>query len=610
MTIKKITPKLKRNCLKLITLSSLLLISSCTQDETILESDLESTNSSKWSTKSVELPVVSINAETEQSTNPASNAIDNDPTSRWSGNGNPVNLDLDLGSVNSLDYLNIAFHKGDERTSSFDVYISTNKVNWTKTDSKTSSGNTEGLQLFDLKNNDTRYIRLVCFGNSNANSNWNSILDIEVMGTPGDDEPTETTGYKSIPAKIQAEDYSDATEGRTETKESNNDGSQVTNVGWIDNGESLFYDINVPSSGQYTIDFRLASQTAGSKFDILKNGSTLGSVSASATGEWYTWDNATETVNLSSGNQTIEIKATGGGWNIDWLEFIAGDVDPITIDPPTGGSVTDILGNYWKITLPVDENGNGSSTSNTTYDGRNIYAYEPRNDNDNDPTTNEFLLNEVADDNSLNDWFWVDGDEVFFKAFCGGATTEGSGYPRSELRGLDKEFSDKESGYFDMDDYQELTVTVRVIEVPAQIPEVNMVQIHGPDDEPLRVEFKDDGERGLHLTLNDNDDSDFYNVIDYEMGQRLRVNVVVDNGRIYVDLRNLDNNDTYTHDFASDDDTGYWKVGCYLQSSYIYCDFKDDTSYCKNGGLNDSYSSSGTVAASDFSLIRDGETLF
>ena len=51
-----------------------------------------------------------------------------------------------------------------------------------------------------------------------------------------------------------------------------------------------------------------------------------------------------------------------------------------------------------------------------------------------------------------------------------------------------------------MDDYQYLEVRVRATNLPEIKPEVSMVQIHGPEDEPLRVEYRE-GSQGLHLSL-------------------------------------------------------------------------------------------------------------
>ena len=150
----------------------------------------------------------------------------------------------------------------------------------------------------------------------NIIESWKQYCDEDSTddNTDDDDDTEGEDVFVSVPAKIEAEDFDNATEGREETVGS------VTNIGWIDDNEYLSYNINVASSGEYTIDFRLASETSGSEFDIYEGNTNIGSISTEATGGWQTWDTVSVNVSLSSGDQTLRIVATAGGWNIDWLE--------------------------------------------------------------------------------------------------------------------------------------------------------------------------------------------------------------------------------------------------------------------------------------------------
>lgn len=277
---------------------------------------------------------------------------------------------------------------------------------------------------------------------------------------------------------------------------------------------------------------------------------------------------------------------------------VFGDSDVTTPPPTSGGDVEDILGDFWKITLPFDKDGNASPT--------NCVKYSCRNNN----AADLYGLNEVAANSKYNDYFYEDNGWVIFKAFAGGATTTNSQYPRAELRGLNENGDDD---YFSMSDHQELEVTVKVLEVPTNRPEVNMVQIHGPKDEPLRVEFNDGStgsNDGLHLTINEN--TTLKNVIDYKIKDELKVWVKVESGKMWLNLTNLTTGKTFNNNgnsYSINDSTGYWKTGCYLQSSAWYCDYKSSTSYCQNGGESDDYWATGEVAVKDLSLIRDGKRL-
>ncbi|MEO9570140.1 MAG: polysaccharide lyase family 7 protein [Polaribacter sp.] len=171
---------------------TILLFSSCNTEETILlEEDASNTGKKELlssdllakSSNSVQLSYNSISASTQQSANPIGNIDDNSMSTRWSGYGNSVHVDIDFGTVVRVDYIKLALHKGDERTTSFDYLESSNGSSYTKKGGKTSSGNTESHEEFDLSNMDTRYLRLTFKGNSV--SDWNSVLDLEIYGTGG-----------------------------------------------------------------------------------------------------------------------------------------------------------------------------------------------------------------------------------------------------------------------------------------------------------------------------------------------------------------------------------------------------------------------------------------
>ncbi|MBU2996313.1 cellulase family glycosylhydrolase [Cellulophaga baltica] len=140
-----------------------------------------------------------------------------------------------------------------------------------------------------------------------------------------DGEPIEETPieYVTIPAKIEAEDYVSASGIQTEIS-SDTDGGE--NVGYIDTDDFLTYNVNVTTAGEYAINFRLASSTNGSSFDIYSENTLISSISSNATGGWQTWETVSTTVSLPEGEQSIKILATGTGWNINWLEF-SDDID-------------------------------------------------------------------------------------------------------------------------------------------------------------------------------------------------------------------------------------------------------------------------------------------
>ncbi len=121
-----------------------------------------------------------------------------------------------------------------------------------------------------------------------------------------------------VPGKIEAEAYTSMSGIQTQTTTDVGGGE---NVGWVNAGDWLDYNVNVASAGQYDVTFRLASLSNGAKFDLKEGSTVLTSVNIPATGGWQTWTSVTKTVTLSAGSNTLRILATGDGWNINWMEF-------------------------------------------------------------------------------------------------------------------------------------------------------------------------------------------------------------------------------------------------------------------------------------------------
>lgn len=121
-------------------------------------------------------------------------------------------------------------------------------------------------------------------------------------------------GGGSLP-RIQAEDYFNMSGVQTE---SCSEGG--FNVGWIDQNDWMAWSVNVPSSGNYTIEYRVASQSGGGSLQLESygGGTNYGSLSIPNTGGWQNWTTISHTVYLNAGTQSLAIKANSGGWNLNW----------------------------------------------------------------------------------------------------------------------------------------------------------------------------------------------------------------------------------------------------------------------------------------------------
>ena len=163
--------------------------------------------------------------------------------------------------------------------------------------------------------------------------------------------PTCSGGGVSITNRIQAEDFCAMNGIQTENTADTGGG---TNVGYIDTGDYIEYRVNIPSNGQYTIDYRVASRFSSGEVDFVVNGSSKGRIAIPNTGNWQSWTTITRDVSLSSGSQTIRLLATGPRWNINWFKLTEKNTDPDP-DPdpdPNPNPTTCAFGTPTSGTLP------------------------------------------------------------------------------------------------------------------------------------------------------------------------------------------------------------------------------------------------------------------
>jgi hypothetical protein len=129
------------------------------------------------------------------------------------------------------------------------------------------------------------------------------------------------TSTPSATITVQAESYSNM-QGVVPEITSDVGGGQ--NVGFIDTDDWMSYPaVTIPSTGVYTVAYRVASLSGGGSLQFEKAGGTpvYGRLSIPATGGWQDWQTISHTVNLDAGSQFFGIKATSGGWNLNWFSI-------------------------------------------------------------------------------------------------------------------------------------------------------------------------------------------------------------------------------------------------------------------------------------------------
>lgn len=120
---------------------------------------------------------------------------------------------------------------------------------------------------------------------------------------------------------LQAENYGSMSGVQTEACTDTGGG---LNVGWIDANDWMAYSsVNFPTSGAYTIEYRVASLNGGGRLsaDLNAGSIVLGTRDIPATGGWQNWTTVSHTVNVNAGTYNFGIFAQAGGWNLNWIRI-------------------------------------------------------------------------------------------------------------------------------------------------------------------------------------------------------------------------------------------------------------------------------------------------
>jgi endoglucanase len=149
---------------------------------------------------------------------------------------------------------------------------------------------------------------------------------------------TSGTGSSSGTVHVEAENWNNMSGVATENTTDVGGGKDV---GWIDNGDWMDYNVSVSGAGTYTINLRLATPYTGSQLQIKDaSGGVLATVNVPTTGGFQNWQTVSASIGLQAGSQTIRIQSTASaGFNINWLEIVAGSSATLTAQSTTTAEV-------------------------------------------------------------------------------------------------------------------------------------------------------------------------------------------------------------------------------------------------------------------------------
>ena len=124
----------------------------------------------------------------------------------------------------------------------------------------------------------------------------------------------------AVPGIIEAESFCDQYGVKLETT---SDAGGGQNIGFIDSGDYVEYNIQVETAGQYDFEARVASEWDTGKINVKVNGSSLAMLTVPNTGGWQSFITLKTQFSLSSGSHRMRLEFPGQGFNINWLRFVS-----------------------------------------------------------------------------------------------------------------------------------------------------------------------------------------------------------------------------------------------------------------------------------------------
>ncbi|MEM7727563.1 MAG: carbohydrate-binding protein, partial [Cyanobacteria bacterium P01_A01_bin.45] len=192
----------------------------------------------------------------------------------------------------------------------------------------TRSNTDGGLNYFVAKYED---------GNGNT-SDLSSTVVLELNSVPTNNPGTIRIEAEDYKAGTNGVEYFDTTPGNGPGAYRNDDVDIETtgdlegefNVGSIDTGEYLTYDVNIPVGGEYDIVLRVATASGdGKSIGVTIGGESYTSPSFNDTGGWQVYQDVTiSDVNLSAGAQELRLDMTSNSFNINYIDIIPKQVIP------------------------------------------------------------------------------------------------------------------------------------------------------------------------------------------------------------------------------------------------------------------------------------------
>ncbi len=123
--------------------------------------------------------LVGVTASTYEDPNVPENTLDGNTGTRWSAEGDQW-INYEMEEEDTISYVAISIHHGDQIRLSLDIEVSLNQENWIPVFSGLSSGTTLQPEIYDFSDISGKYVRI--FGHGNNANDWNSLTTVNVFG--------------------------------------------------------------------------------------------------------------------------------------------------------------------------------------------------------------------------------------------------------------------------------------------------------------------------------------------------------------------------------------------------------------------------------------------
>jgi hypothetical protein len=145
------------------------------------------------------MSIAGASASDYEAVNPPKNAIDNNSRTRWSSEGFGSWIRADLGGQQTVCSVDITWYKGNARSNSFAIAVSSDGSSYKNVYNGESSGTTTSSERYSFTETNARYVRITVTDVDGGNGEWVSVSEIDVNGyTPV--APTAPTTDTTAPA--------------------------------------------------------------------------------------------------------------------------------------------------------------------------------------------------------------------------------------------------------------------------------------------------------------------------------------------------------------------------------------------------------------------------